>query len=53
MIISRFTNINDGELTDMGQGVKAFLQVKVDPYNRTDTKKPNTSPVILVKPYYR
>lgn len=53
MTISRFTNINDGELTGMDQGVKSFLQVKVDPYNRTDTGKPNSSPVVLVKPYYR
>lgn len=43
----------DGNVTNMGQGVPAFLQVKVDPYNRTDTKNPNRSPVILVKPYYR
>uniref|UniRef100_A0A8W8IEW7 EGF-like domain-containing protein n=1 Tax=Magallana gigas TaxID=29159 RepID=A0A8W8IEW7_MAGGI len=36
----------------MGRAVPAFLQVKVDPYNRTDTGKPNSSPVVLVKPYY-
>lgn len=53
MTILRFTNINDGELTGMGQGVEVFLQVKIDPYDRTDTKKPNRSPEVLVKPYYR
>nr|XP_034326148.1 uncharacterized protein LOC105319101 isoform X2 [Crassostrea gigas] len=47
-----FTNSNDGDLTDMVKGVEVFLQVKVDPYIRTDTKKPNSSPVVLVKPYY-
>lgn len=53
MFFSRFTNVNDGELTNMAQSVEIFLQVKVDPYNRTDTGKPNSSPVVLVKPYYR
>lgn len=43
----------DGYLTDMGRGVNVFQQVKVDPYNRSDTQEPNRSPVILVKPYYR
>lgn len=43
----------DGNVTSMGRSVPAFLQVKVDPYNRTDTGKPNSSPVVLVKPYYR
>lgn len=31
----------------------SFLQVKVDTNNRTDTEKPNNSPVVLVKPFYR
>lgn len=30
-----------------------FLQVKVDANVRTDTNKPNNSPIVLVKPYYR
>ena len=37
----------------MSHSVQVVLQVKVDPYDRTDTKKPNNSPVVLVKPYYR
>lgn len=37
----------------MGKGIEVFLQVKVDPCERTDTKKPNNSPVVLIKPYYR
>lgn len=50
---SRFQNLMDGYLTNMGRSVNVLQLVKVDPYNRSDTQKPNRSPVILVKPYYR
>lgn len=47
-----FENVMDGNVTNMGRAVPAFLQVSVDPYDRTDTKKPNRSPEVLVKPHY-
>lgn len=51
--ILSFENGPDGVMTKIPNMNTMFLQVKVDANVRTDTNKPNNSPIILVKPYYR
>ena len=40
-------------MTEVSNFTKTFLQVKVDSAVRSDTGKPNNSPIVLVKPFYR
>ena len=40
-------------MTEVSTVMKTFLQVKVDSAVRSDTGKPNNSPIVLVKPFYR
>ena len=49
----RFEDEPDEMMTEVSNFTKTFLQVKVDSTVRSDTGKPNNSPIVLVKPYYR
>ena len=49
----RFEDEPDEMMTEVSNFTKTFLQVKVDSAVRSDTGKPNNSPIVLVKPYYR
>ena len=40
-------------MTEVSNVTKTHLQVKVDSAVRSDTGKPNNSPIVLVKPFYR
>ncbi|XP_078314028.1 uncharacterized protein LOC111129527 [Crassostrea virginica] len=48
-----FEDEPDEMMTEISNFTKTHLQVKVDSAVRSDTGKPNNSPIVLVKPYNR
>ena len=49
----RYEDETDEKMTEVSNFTKNFLQVKVDSAVRSDTGKPNNSPIVLVKPFNR